>query len=182
MTAGDKHAHHMGEIELSRRDGVDFADHSPQQHGAHAFWDDGTTSYILHTRTGHVHGWTLADEADTVIQFVDAMRLDEDLTPDQMSHTLTDIRRLRMRLEAIENEAILYSREYSAHTEREREPGGSRQKPRLTVTEVANELGLDHSTIVERHQRLTSGRHASWRPWLVQGTRRELSYNGTRAV
>lgn len=183
MTAGDKHAHHMGAIELVRTDGVELDERLGGQNGAHAFWDDGTTSYVLHTRSGHVHGWTIADEADTVIQIVDAMRAGEDVTPEQMSHALRDIRRLRTRLEAIENEAILYAREYSAHTKREKVPGGgSRQKPRLNVTEIADELGLDHSTVVERHQKMTAGRHAQWRYWLVQGTERVGSYNDPRTA
>lgn len=180
MTAGDKHAHHKGEIRLERTDGVELYEGIGGQNGATAFWEDGTTSYVLHTRTGHEHGWKIADEADTVIQFVDALRAGEDFTPEQVAHTLQDIRRLRNRLDAIENEAILAGREYSAHTEREKIPGGSRQKPRLTVTEIAAELGLDQSTVTERYQRMSGGRHASWRGWLVQGTDRDGTYNAPK--
>lgn len=180
--AADRFTHHNGDIELVRTDGVDFADHSPIQKGAVAHWADGSTSYLLHTRTGHVHGYTLADETDTVIQFVDRVRLGEDIEPDSMAKALEDIRRLRTRLDAIENEAILVAREYSAHTERERTAGGTRQKSRLTVQQVAEGLGLDHSTVVERHQRMSGGRHAAWRQWLVQGTPRATFYNDTRTV
>jgi hypothetical protein len=175
MTAGDKHAHHRGAVRLIRTDGVGFADHSPEQHGATAFWDDGTTSYVLHTRSGHVHGWTVADEANTVIQIMDVMIGGEDIPPEQMSASLRDIRRLKTRLEAIENEAILYARESDSSGADCARP----RKPRLNVTQIADELGLDHSTVVERHRRMLDGRHAVRRRWLVQGTDRAAMYTGS---
>lgn len=178
MTAGNRHTHHNGEIELVRTDGVDFADHSPQQSGAVAHWADGSTSYLLHTRTGHVHGYTLADELDTVIQFVDRLRLDEDIEPDSMAKALEDIRRLRTRLDAIESEAILVARENVNGAE-----GRVRsRKPRLTFEAIAGELGLDHSTVVERHRKMTEGKHAGWRHWLVQGTDRASMYNDSAVI
>lgn len=178
MTANDRHAHHNGDIELVRTDGVDFANHSPKQNGAVAHWADGSTSYLLHSRSGQVHGYTLADEMDTVIQFVDRMRLDEEITPDSMAKALEDIRRLRLRLDAIEGEAILVARESVA----DNAGRVKRRKPRLTFQEIAGELGLDHSTVIERHKKMTRGEHSVWRPWLVQGTDRDTAYNGRRVV
>ena len=169
MTAHDRSTHHNGEIELVRRDGVGFAMGSPRQSGSTAFWADGSTSYLLHTRTGHVHGWMLADEMDTVIQFVDRMRLGEEITPESLAKALEDIRRLRTRLDAIESEAILIARE----------PDEVIGKPhRLTVQEIGAELGLDHSTVVGREKRMKAGHHAAWRHWLVQGTERDAMYTG----
>ena len=178
MTAGDRHAHHNGDIELVRTDGVDYAPHSPRQSGAMAYWADGSTSYLLHTRTGQVHGIALADEMDTTIQFVDRMRLGEDIEPDSMRKALEDIRRLRLRLDAIEGEAILVARESA------RDDAGrvKRRKPLLTFDEIATELGLDYSTVIGRHKRMSKGDHSVWRPWLVQQTDRDTAYNANRIV
>lgn len=173
MAAHDKHAHHEGFIRLVREDGVDFADHSPQQKGAVAHWEDGTTSYLLHTRSGPVHGYALADDADSVIQFVDALRAGEDLTPDQVSEALVSIRRSRLRLEAIENEAILCAREKT-----KRSGATGRDRSRLSFEDIADAVGLDHSTVVERYGRMRKGLHAFWRTWLVQGTPRVRHYAG----
>lgn len=172
----DRFTHHNGDIELVRTDGVDHADHSPIQKGAVAWWADGSTSYLLHTRTGHVHGYTLADEMDTVIQFVDRLRLGEEITPDSMAKALEDIRRLRLRLDAVEGEAILVARESI-----EDNAGRiKRRRPRLTFEAIAGELGLDHSTVVERYKRMSRGIHAAWRHWLVQHTDRDAMYAGPK--
>ena len=172
----DRFTHHNGDITLVRTDGVDFADHSPIQKGAVAWWQDGSTSYLLHTRTGQVHGFALADEMDTVIQFVDRVRRGEEITPDSMAKALEDIRRLRMRMDAIENEAILVARE-SAEDNVGRI---KRRKPRMTFEAIAAELGLDHSTVIERYKRMSRGIHAAWRHWLVQHTDRDAMYAGPK--
>lgn len=178
MAANDRHTHHNGEIRLVRTDGIELEEDLGGQVGAAAYWQDGSTSYLLHTRTGHTHGFSLADEMDTVIQFVDRIRLDEDIEPGSMAKALEDIRRLRNRLEAIESEAILVARENVNGAE-----GHVRsRKPRMTFEAISTELGLDHSTVVERHRKLIDGKHASWRRWLVQGTFRASMYNDSADV
>jgi hypothetical protein len=173
----NRHAHHEGAIRLVRRDGVELDERIGGQNGAAAYWQDGSTSYLLHTRTERELGFVLADEADTVIQFVDRLHYGEPIEADSLEKALRDIRGLRNRLEAIEGEAILYARESASDdTGRVR-----RRVPRLNFHTIANALGIAHSTVIERHEKMTGGRHAAWRRWLVQGTPRARMYAGTDA-
>lgn len=156
-----QYAAHAGRITLTH------ADTEPDtriggQDGATTWWADGTTSYVLHFRSGQVHGWTIADETDTVIQALDSLREGEEISTDRLSNSLRDLRRLRTRLEAIEGELILYAREH-----------GPKRGPRLTYREVGEELGLNHTSVRERHRRMLDGQVPAWRHWLVQGTDRD---------
>lgn len=155
-------AAHLGRITLTHQDTEVDTRITTNQHGATTWWADGTTSYVLHFRSGHTHGWTIADEADTVIQAVDSLRNGEHFGADRLHNVLRDVRRLRTRLEALEAELILYSRET--------DPQG---KAKLSLRDIAEELGLHHSTVAERLQRMLSGDMPAWRHWLVQGTDRE---------
>lgn len=159
-------AHHRGRIKLTHLDSTPAA-HSPEQNGPTAWWADGTTSYVLHTRSGHVHGWTLADETDTVIQAVDSLRTGEEMAPAYLWRTLRDLRRLRTRLEALEGELLLYARE-----------SGPQGRPRMPLREIGEALDLHHTTVAERHARMTSGEVPEWRHWLTQGTPRATLYGG----
>lgn len=162
-----QHAAHGGRITLTH------ADTTPDgriggRSGATTWWRDGTTSYVLHFRSGQTHGWTMADEADTAIQALDSLRTGEDMSGERLWAALRDVRRLRTRLEALEAEAMLYAREIG--------PGG---KPRMSLRETGEAVGLHHTTVAERVERMRAGEHAAWRHWLVQGTARADLYGGT---
>ncbi|MFH0246551.1 hypothetical protein ACGRHY_29945 [Streptomyces sp. HK10] len=159
-----QYAAHNGRISLRHAD----TEAKLPPNGATTWWADGTTSYVLNFRSGHVHGWTIADEADTVIQAVDSLRAGEEISGDRLWHALQDVRRLRTRLEAVEAELILYARE-----------NGTDGRPRMPLREIGENLGLHHTTVAERHGRLAAGEHAPWRHWLVQGTARADMYGGT---
>ncbi|MFI9031106.1 hypothetical protein [Streptomyces sp. NPDC053560] len=162
-------AAHAGRITLTHADTE--PDHQAGgRRGATAWWADGTTSYVLHFRSGHVHGWTMADEADTAIRAVDSLRAGEDMDGDRLWAALRDVRRLRTRLEALEAELILYAREEA--------PAG---RARMNLREIGEVTGTHHSTVAERVERMTRGAHASWRHWLVQGTAREALHKGVDA-
>ncbi|WP_326581698.1 AsnC family protein (plasmid) [Actinacidiphila glaucinigra] len=151
-------AHHLGRIRLEHLDST-HAGHSPVQKGATAHWADGTTSYVLHTRSGDAHGWAVADETDTAIRAMDALRAGEDITPGTLRNALRDVRRLRGRLEALEAELILYAREADADGE-----------PRLPFRAIGEEVGTTHPAVMERHRRLSAGEVPYYRNWLIQGT------------
>lgn len=169
MTTDNRgHAAHLGKITLTHADTEPDTKIKTNQHGATTWWADGTTSYVLHFRSGHVHGWTLADEMDTVIQTVDRLRAGEEMTDDILRHSMQDVRRLRSRLEALESELILYSKEYDPQ----------QGKSKLSLRDIAEELGLHHSTVAERLSRMRSGDLPDFRHWLVQGTDRASLYNG----
>lgn len=153
-------AAHLGKITLTHTD-TEPDTRIGGRKGATTWWQDGTTSYVLHFRSGQTHGWTLADETDTVIQTVDSLRLGEHMTPDRVRHSLRDLRRLRGRLEAIEAELILYAREKDADGKR------------LTFREIAEELDVTHTSVMERHGRMLDGKVSDWRHWLVQDTYRQ---------
>jgi hypothetical protein len=169
MTGTDRpqDAAHKGRIRLENLDSTPAA-HSPAQEGATAFWADGTTSYVLHFRSGRTHGGALADETDTVIRAVDCLREGEDMTPGALRNALRDLRRLRTRLEAVEAELILYARE-----------PGETGRPRLTFRDIGDELELSHSSVMERHARMVDDGYAPpWRNWLVQDTDRAATGGG----
>lgn len=161
-----RHAAHVGRITLTH------ADTEPNEpiggrSGATTWWADGTTSYVLHFTSGHVHGWTMADEADTAIQAVDSLRDGEHMSGDRLWAALRDVRRLRTRLEALEGELILYARE-------EAKEG----RARMSLREIGEVTQTHHTTVAERVDRMTRGAHASFRPWLVQGTPRADMHTG----
>lgn len=159
-------AAHAGRITLTHADTAPD-DRVGGQNGATTWWQDGTTSYVVHFRTGHVHGWTMADETDTAIQAVDSLRLCEDMSGERLWAALRDVRRLRTRLEALEAELVLYARE-----------SGIDGRPKMSLREIAEVVGTSHPAVLERVERMRAGAHAPWRHWLVQGTYREALYGG----
>ena len=163
-----QHAAHAGRITLTH------ADTSPDtriggQDGATTWWLDGTTSYVVHFRSGQVHGWTMADETDTAVQAVDSLREGEEMNGDRLWAALRDVRRLRTRLEALESELVLYARE-----------DGPTGRPRMSLREIGEATQTHHTTVDERVRRARGGDVAEWRNWLVQGTPRADLYGGTR--
>lgn len=168
-TAADlpQHAAHSGRIGLTHADTVPDV-RLGGQNGATTWWQDGTTSYVLHFRSGHVHGWTMADETDTAIQAVDSLRAGEEMNGDRLWAALRDVRRLRTRLEALESELVLYAREE-----------GPEGRPRMPLREIGEVTQTHHTTVAERVDRMRAGQHAPWRNWLVQHTDREALYGGT---
>lgn len=161
-----QHAAHADRITLTHAD----TEVHPQlgTSGATTWWADGTTSYVVHFRSGHTHGWSMADEADTAIQAVDSLRAGEYMGHDQLWDALRDVRRLRTRLEALEAELILYAREK-----------GTDDRPLMPLREIGEVTQTHHTTVAERVDRMRAGQHAPWRNWLVHGTYRENLYGGT---
>lgn len=162
-----QHAAHAGRITLTH------ADTEPDtriggQDGATTWWQDGTTSYVVHFRSGQVHGWTMADETDTAIQAVDSLREGEEMNGERLWAALRDVRRLRNRLEALEAELVLYARE-----------NGPDGRPRMPLREIAEVTGTRHPSVVERIERLSRGVHPAFRHWLTQGTPRVDLYGGS---
>lgn len=167
-TPAPQHAAHAGRITLAH------ADTAPDERiggtkGATTWWLDGTTSYVVHFRSGQVHGWTVADETDTAIAALDSLREGEDMSPERLWAALRDVRRLRSRLEALEVELTLYARE-----------AGPQGRPRMALREIGEATGLHHTTVAERCERARDGEHTGWRHWLVQGTARADLYPGDR--
>lgn len=168
-TPARHHAAHAGRITLTH------ADTAPDErlgghNGATTWWADGTTSYVVHFRSGHVHGWTMADECDTAVQAVDSLRAGENMSGERLWAALRDVRRLRNRLEALEGELILYARE-----------GASENRARLSLREIGEVTGTSHPAVIQRLDRMHKGSHADFRQWLVQGTDRETLHGGGSA-
>lgn len=162
-----QYAHHVGRITLTH------ADTEPEtrlggRNGATTWWADGTTSYVLHFRSGHVHGWTMADETDTAIQALDSLRAGEEMNGERLWAALRDVRRLRNRLEALEAELILYARE-----------DGPEGRPRMPLREIGEVTSTHHTTVAERVERMRAGAHPEFRHWAVQNTDRTALYGGT---
>ncbi|MFJ9427988.1 hypothetical protein [Streptomyces sp. NPDC101249] len=158
-------AAHAGRITLTHADTAPD-DRIGGRNGATTWWQDGTTSYVVHFRSGHTHGWTMADETDTAVQAVDSLREGEDMSPDRLWAALRDVRRLRTRLEALESELVLYARET-----------GVNGRPKMSLREIGEATQTHHTTVDERVRRARSGEGtAEWRHWLVQGTYRESMY------
>ncbi|MFB7484829.1 AsnC family protein [Streptomyces anulatus] len=162
-----QYAHRAGRLQLTRTDGVG---HAMPPSGPTTWWDNRTTSFVLNFRSAKVHGETIADETDTVIQAVDSLRAGEEISANRLRDALQDVRRLRTRLAALESELILYARET-----------GEDGRKRLPLRDVAEELGIHHTTVAERHARMEAGEHAGWRHWLVQDTAREAMYQEPNA-
>lgn len=168
-TPARQHAAHAGRITLTHADTTPD-DRIGGRRGATTWWADGTTSYVLHFRSGQVHGWTIADEADTAVQALDSLRAGEDMSGERLWASLRDVRRLRNRLEALEAELILRARE-----------GGQEGRPRMSLREIGEATELHHTTVAERVERMRAGEHAAWRHWLTQGTPLEALYGGSTA-
>ncbi|MFE0389538.1 hypothetical protein ACFW1F_36575 [Streptomyces bungoensis] len=156
-----QYAAHAGRITLTH------ADTEPNvflggQSGATTWWQDGTTSYVLHFRSGRNHGGAMADEADTAIQAVDSLRHGEEMNADRLANALRDVRRLRNRLEALEAELITYARETA--------PEG---RPRMSLREIGEATDTHHTTVAERIERARTGHPHPWRNWLVQNSPRD---------
>ncbi|MFF3982776.1 hypothetical protein [Streptomyces sp. NPDC001828] len=134
--------------------------------GPTAFWPDGTTSYVLHFKGGHATSWTVADEADTAVRALEALRGGEEITPDALRAYLRDVRRLETRMTALKEELLLFARE-----------SGPNGRARLPFREIGDELRQHHSTVAERHQRILDGDTAQWRGWLTQHTERAALYS-----
>lgn len=161
--AAREHAAHAGRITLTHADTAPD-DRIGGTSGATTWWQDGTTSYVLHFRSGETHGWALADETDTAIQAVDSLRAGEFMSGERLWAALRDVRRLRTRLEALEAELMLTAREGAT--------------PKMSLREIGEATRLHHTTVAERVERMRAGEHAAWRNWLVQGTPRADLYGG----
>ncbi|MFF6873696.1 hypothetical protein [Streptomyces sp. NPDC012450] len=155
-------AHHTGAITLTRQ-GIE-----PESTlGATTWWPDGTTSYVLHFRGSRPHSLTVADETDTAIQALDALRAGEELSGELLWEAIRDVRRLRSRLEALEGELVLYAREE-----------GPEGRPRLSLRDLGEVTHTHHTTVAERVERMKRGVHAAFRNWLVHQTPRALMHTG----
>ncbi|RPK32404.1 hypothetical protein EES39_38620 [Streptomyces sp. ADI92-24] len=133
--------------------------------GPTVYWPDGTSSYVLHFKGGHI-SWTVADEADTALRALEAIRGGEEISKGALQAYLRDVRRLETRMTALKEELLLFARET-----------GTNGKARLTFRELGDELRQHHSTVGERHQRILDGDNAEWRHWLTQHTARAALYS-----
>ncbi|MFE9406806.1 hypothetical protein ACFYNY_34425 [Streptomyces sp. NPDC006530] len=132
--------------------------------GPTVYWPDGTTSYVLHFQQGHI-SWTVADETDTALRALEALRAGEEITPDALRAYLRDVRRLETRMTALKEELLLFARE-----------PGPNGRARLPFRDIGVELRQHHTTVGERHQRILDGDTAQWRSWLTQDTERAALY------
>ncbi|MET8822541.1 hypothetical protein [Streptomyces rochei] len=133
--------------------------------GPTVYWPDGTTSYVLSFTRGH-ESWTVADEAETAVSALEAIRGDEEIERSLLQAYLRGVRQLEMRMTALKEELLLYARE-----------AGENGRSRLTFRELGDELRQHHSTVAERHQRILDGDTAAWRHWVTQGTGRATLYS-----
>src|SRR4051812_3533362 len=80
--------------------------------GCATSWDDGMTTYTLQwgpAAGGVAFGWMMADELDTALMALEAIRAgDVDRLRDKrfLTQTMGHVRKLRLRLEAIEEELL----------------------------------------------------------------------------
>ncbi|GHH54881.1 hypothetical protein [Streptomyces candidus] len=132
--------------------------------GPTVFWPDSTTSYLLHFKGGHI-SWTVADEADTALRALEALRDGEEIDPGTLRAYLRDVRKLETRMTALKEELLLFARE-----------SGPSGRARLPFRDIGEELGQHHSTVIERHKRILDGDTAQWRSWLAQHTARAALY------
>ncbi len=128
-----------------------------------AVWDDGRCTYTLQWGAGafgHVHGWTVADRADTLIMAIEAIRHDRHKLADPafLRLALMEGRRLREMLAAVEDELIKAARA----------PRESDGEAVLSLREIGTELEVHHTTVRDRLARLAAGETAPWHRWLVQ--------------
>ncbi|QUC63802.1 hypothetical protein IOD14_43945 (plasmid) [Streptomyces sp. A2-16] len=134
--------------------------------GRTAHWPDGVHTYTLAFHGGKQ--WQIADEADTAILAMDAIQSGEQLERKLIWEGLRDIRRLKQRLAAIEEELMLAARE----------PEADRDK--MSFRELGEAIGQHHTTVKERYDRLAiEGRTHTYRRWLTENTPRADLYPTT---
>lgn len=132
--------------------------------GCATSWDDGMTTYTLQwgpAAAGVAFGWMMADELDTALMALEAIRAgDVGRLRDKhfLMQTMSHVRKLRLRLEAIEEELLRQARD--------EDPTGSAT---LSWRDAGDELRQHHTSVRERWQRSMTGQHAEYRHWLVQG-------------
>ncbi|QIP74759.1 hypothetical protein [Streptomyces sp. VN1] len=131
--------------------------------GRTAHWPDGVGTYTL-----VFHGnkqWSIADEADSAILAMDAIQAgNPNLGEEFIYANLRDIRRLKQRLTAIEEELLLMARE----------PDDAGDK--VSWRDLGEGLGQHHTTVKERHDRIAAGGTHSFRRWLTENTPRADLY------
>jgi hypothetical protein len=126
-----------------------------------AYWPDGVSTYTV-----AFHGerqQQIVDEADTAVLAMDAIQTGG-VSPKLMWEGLRDIRRLKNRLAAIEQELLLMARE----------PVDGR--PTISWRELGEAMGRDHTTVKELHDRVAAGGTHSFRRWLTENTPRADNY------
>ncbi|MFE4264519.1 hypothetical protein [Streptomyces sp. NPDC056883] len=133
--------------------------------GPTVFWPDGTTSYVLHFKGGSATSWVVADEAETALRALEAVRGGQEIAPEVLRSYLGTVRRLETRMTALKEELLLVARE-----------PGPNGRPRLPFRDIGEELGQHHSTVAERHQRILDGDTARWRHWVAGRTERAAMY------
>lgn len=132
-----------------------------QVDGRTANWPDGVSTYTIVHR--NEKQWAVADEADTAVRAVDAIQ-DGYVPAKLLWEGLRDIRRLRQRLGAIEQELLLMARE----------PVDGR--PTMSWREIGESMKLHHTTAKELHDRVAVGDVHPFRNWLVEKTPRAALY------
>ncbi|MFF0794183.1 hypothetical protein [Streptomyces spiralis] len=139
-------------------------DMDPEEaYGRVAHWPDGIITYTLAFRGGKQE--QIADEADSAILAMDAIQTGEqDLSEEFIYSKLRDIRRLKQRLTAIEEELLLMARE----------PDSAGCV--VSWRDLGEGLGQHHTTVKERHDRIARGGTHSFRRWLTENTPRADRY------
>ncbi|WP_405935307.1 hypothetical protein OG495_37105 (plasmid) [Streptomyces longwoodensis] len=133
--------------------------------GRTAYWPDGVRTYTL-AYHGSKQG-QIADEADTAILAMDAIQSGEPLEQKLIRDGLRDIRRLKQRLAAIEEELMLAAREGD-------------HRDRMSFRDLGEAIGQHHTTVKERYDRLAvEGRTHPLRRWLTERTPRADLYPTT---
>ncbi|MET7621774.1 hypothetical protein [Streptomyces sp. NPDC005408] len=130
--------------------------------GRLAHWNDGVSTYTLAFHGGKQQ--QIAGEANTAILAMDAIQSEEPLQQKLIWDGLRDIRRLKNRLAAIEEELLLIARE----------PADARNK--MSWRELGEGIGQHHTTVKERHDRIAGGGTHDFRPWLTENTARADRY------
>ncbi|MBF6333576.1 hypothetical protein [Nocardia transvalensis] len=128
-----------------------------------ADWDDGRTTKTLQWATAAgTPAWDVANWADTAIEVIEAVRVDD--SRDKLSDrgfvrdAMRDVRRLRTALAALEDELLRAARA---------DHGG---RPLLSWREIGRDLLVHHSTVSARYERLEAGETAEYHKWLEKGT------------
>lgn len=131
--------------------------------GCWAVWDDQVQTFTLQwgpAAGAWAHGALMAEEMDAALLALEAIRAGDVgrlRDAEFLTRSMSRVRRLRMRLEAIEEELLLAARD--------KEPTG---KSTLTWDAVGGELRQHPTSVRERWIRSTSGQYAEFRDWLTQ--------------
>jgi hypothetical protein len=130
--------------------------------GTYAGWDDDRATYTLQwgpAAGGLFYGWSMADEADTAIEALEAIRADDERLTDPafLGVAIEHTHQLRERLDAIEEELLRRAR-----------AAGENGGPALSWRELGSRTGQHHTTISGRLKRSDAGQHAARRDWLLQ--------------